>query len=47
MLIVMHRSSVRAAISGCCVGECNMTRMMHAASAAPGDELAAGIAFPR
>lgn len=47
MLIVMHRSFVRAAILGGRGGECNMTRMMHAASAALGDKLTAGVAFPR
>lgn len=47
MLIVMHRSFVRASILGRCGEECNMTRMMHAASTALGDKLAAGIAFPR
>lgn len=47
MLIVMQRSFLRAAILGWRGGECNMTRMMHAASTALGDRLAAGIAFPR
>lgn len=46
MLIVMHRFFVHATILGCCGGECNMTRMMHAASTALGDKLAAGITFP-